>query len=534
MPAKKRTDVNVVRPASERDGLVLGLAVHGARAVAVGGQGIDLLLVSADGESFKPVKSPGKGLRGAWLDDDGLWVVGEWGYAASSKDLGKRWTRIATRTDACLFGIVRDQDGALWMAGDDGYVAVSSDGKSFRKLSGIREPIARIAASPLGVLVPTDAPGYLYLGRRRKIARSRLRAGGDLMSATVTPAGTLVAVGAPGVFRSTDGGKKFTSVPVPTRVMLTAVEAGEDGRVVAVGEEGTILFSADDGKSFGRVTHTAGKDDFWCCRRHGGAFLIGGASGLVLRMGGDPRVGAAKLVDRAREVAELRALTRAAIRHPAGETAAAALARLKGFAEKTRAAGHHKDGLGLRIRPGKPVPAAELARIEKALGVALPPSTRKLLATIGGVRIDGPDNNSLRVHAAPRDLAFDRFVGEVEHESDYYADLYGKKAKGWDWTAIAPRFARIALGVQFFEDDDEHEDGDVITQIVERDKPGEAPVWDLPHDDGYRHVRRGANAHAWFAHAVDRLIRAAYIRWSGKHEELEQGEAFDDGLAGRD
>src|ERR1700690_366822 len=95
------------------DELVLGIASCGMNVVAVGGQGCDLFLTSNDGDKFREGHSPNGGLRGAWLTDTGVWVVGEYGYAARSGDGGITWEKVSTGnwkryTGPCLFGIVQD------------------------------------------------------------------------------------------------------------------------------------------------------------------------------------------------------------------------------------------------------------------------------------------------------------------------------------------------------------------------------------------------------------------------------------------
>ncbi|MDF2697138.1 MAG: Molybdate metabolism regulator, partial [Labilithrix sp.] len=269
-----------------RRGLVLGLAVHEETAIAVGGQGSDLILTSENGVTWKQGRGKGKGLRGALLRDDGLWVVGEWGYLASSTDLGKTWTKVATKTSGCLFGVVSDDEGQIWIAGDGGYLAVSKSGKTLTRVEGVDESIARIWNSPLGVLVPGDTPGYLYIAKGKAVTKTTAKAGTDLMSAVMTPAGTLITVGSKGVvLRSDDKGESFATIAVPTKVMLCAVECFEDGRVVIVGESGVVLLSNDDGKTFARVAHAAAGGTLWCCRRYKDVLLAGGEDGLVLTIG---------------------------------------------------------------------------------------------------------------------------------------------------------------------------------------------------------------------------------------------------------
>ena len=278
--------VTVASAPNGRRGLVLGLAIHGDTAVAVGGQGRDLILVSTDGVTWKEARGKGKGLRGALLRDDGLWVTGEYGYLAKSEDLGKTWTAVKTKTDGCLFGVVADDDGHVWVAGDDGYIAVSKNGTTFTKVPGVDESIARIWSSPLGVLVPGDTPGHLYLAKGGAVTKTGAKAGSDLMSAVVTPVGTVITVGARGVvLRSEDRGESFEKIDVATTALLCAVECFEDGRVVIVGERGLILLSNDDGKTFERIRHAAAGGTFWCCRRYKDVILAGGEDGLVVTIG---------------------------------------------------------------------------------------------------------------------------------------------------------------------------------------------------------------------------------------------------------
>ncbi|WP_146655329.1 DUF4132 domain-containing protein [Labilithrix luteola] len=281
--------VTVASESHANRGFVLGLAVHGDTVVAVGGQGSDLVLVSNDGVTWKQGRGKGKGLRGALVRDDGLWVVGERGYFARSEDLGKTWAPIKTKTGGCLFGVVEDAAGHLWIAGDDGYLAVSKDGKMPAKVEGVDESIGRISNSSLGVLVPADNPGHLYLANGTTVTKTGAKAGADLMSAVVTPSGTLITVGAKGVvLRSADKGESFAKIDVATTALLCAVECFEDGRVVIVGAGGMILVSTDDGLSFERVRHAATGGTLWCCRRYKDVLLAGGEDGVVVMLG-EPR-----------------------------------------------------------------------------------------------------------------------------------------------------------------------------------------------------------------------------------------------------
>lgn len=284
-----RVDVSV--PAGAYSHLVLGLATRGRDVCAVGGQRSDLFVTSTDGAKFVPGRSLGRGLRGAWWNEHGIWVVGEYGYAARSSDAGVSWTPIKSGTSGCLFGVVEDGDGTFWLAGDGGHLARSTDGgATFKRVKGVGESIARIATTSIGVLIPGDAPGHLYLAKGNKVAKLGLTAGVDLMNATVTREGTIVVVGAGGaVFRSEDEGASFERVDMsacgesPIGV-LAGVDVLHDGRLISVGERGLVVVSDDDGKTFARVPQHASNTMLWCVKRYGAGAIIGGAAGLVFRV----------------------------------------------------------------------------------------------------------------------------------------------------------------------------------------------------------------------------------------------------------
>lgn len=284
---KTKPTVSVVHPAGKKRGLVLGISADGDRIVAVGGQGSDLLLISSNGgKSFKSTTSGGSGLRNCLVQGDQIWVVGEWGHAARSDDFGETWMKIPLAAKgACLFGIVQDAAGAYWLAGDSGYIARSKDGFKFTKVKGLTEYIGRISNTSLGVLVPTDSPGHLYVREGKDFRKTAAKSGADLMIGRVTPRGTLLVVGAGGaVLRSTDNGKTFERIAVPSKGLLAGMDLFEDGRIVIAGDGGKIFVSTDDGAKLTKLAHEYTKGQLWCAQRAGNGVLVGGEDGLVLRV----------------------------------------------------------------------------------------------------------------------------------------------------------------------------------------------------------------------------------------------------------
>jgi photosystem II stability/assembly factor-like uncharacterized protein len=98
--------------------------------------------------------------------------------------------------------------------------------------------------------------------------------------------GRLVAVGDRGhVLVSADQGATWEQILVPTRAMLTAVAFADTNHGTAVGHDGVILATADGGRSWQRRDHGQDLDTVWfdvlfVDARHG---FIAGAYGKFLR-----------------------------------------------------------------------------------------------------------------------------------------------------------------------------------------------------------------------------------------------------------
>jgi hypothetical protein len=228
--------------------------------------------------------------------------------------------------------------------------------------------------------------------------------------------------------------------------------------------------------------------------------------------------------------ASLRELTRSSLAHDTRESFEHALSRLRQFARSAQEAGLHGSHDPLVVSTGKPLTREQLAELETALGIALPASLEGFLLKIGGLDVRGP-NLRLSTSTTADALDFDTDVGQA-HDSAYYADVYGLDEEAYDWDTVEQRFARVSLANLYVGDDNAHEDGDVVTVIIDREEPDKAKVWEIPHDDGYTHDRHWNDVGTWFSYVVDRVIRASYLIWSGIHDgrELEDPSGFDDQL----
>src|SRR5262245_33786443 len=104
-------------------GYVAGFAVTDEMIVALGGSSsAPLVMASSNGRDFVVRKTPKeRGLRDGIAVADAVWVCGEFGQLAVSRDHGGSWKLLETGAAGCLFGLALGADGALWVVGDEGY-----------------------------------------------------------------------------------------------------------------------------------------------------------------------------------------------------------------------------------------------------------------------------------------------------------------------------------------------------------------------------------------------------------------------------
>ncbi|MBC7973491.1 MAG: hypothetical protein H7138_00795, partial [Myxococcales bacterium] len=110
--------LSVLQRSGGARGAIAGFAVTDQRIIAVGGTSsrAPLLVVSADARQFEPRPTPcGLGLRGALAVGDSLWVCGEYGQLAVSRDHGAHWQMVEAATEGCLSALALGGDGAVWV-----------------------------------------------------------------------------------------------------------------------------------------------------------------------------------------------------------------------------------------------------------------------------------------------------------------------------------------------------------------------------------------------------------------------------------
>lgn len=269
---------------SERFGYFGKLHVAGDRLWAVGGtRHKATLAVSTDGRHFYRRPTPNTpGLRAfLWLSESRLLVVGEYGMLAESLDGATTWRVIPTETRGCLFGLAQDASGAIWVAGDDGFVLRSaSDARSFERVDlGTTSRISGLTVID-DVLYVRCHDGHL-LAHCGGDTKTLFKAEHPVTSIVRTPTGALVVTGDGGlVLRAPSAGGAFETVKVDTSCDLEAIAVTAVG-LAAVGAEGVIFVSRDDGRSFELIDNDA-TEHLWSLWPTGSGALIGGDDGALL------------------------------------------------------------------------------------------------------------------------------------------------------------------------------------------------------------------------------------------------------------
>jgi suppressor of fused len=278
-------ELTVVSDASDRRGYVSSFAVTDQMIVAVGGIASDpTVLASSNAREFEPRKSPrGEGLRDALAVGDQVWVCGEHGQLAVSRDQGAKWRLLETGTDVCLFGLALGLDGAIWVVGDKGYAARVLGPRPVPVDLGTDVRLSRVIAVR-DEIVALGFDGKLRRWQGGKVSVVACGASKPLTGLAVTPRNTWIAVGDGGFIARSPDGQWYSKVASGTDVDLEAIRTLADGRIVIVGDRGHMLLSADDGRTWKPLASSLGAVHLWSLARFGNGLLIGAERGQIARL----------------------------------------------------------------------------------------------------------------------------------------------------------------------------------------------------------------------------------------------------------
>lgn len=177
-------------------------------------------------------------------------AVGEHGYVVFSDDQGKTWRRGSTPRRAMLTAVAFADDRNGWAVGHDGQILASRDG----------------GATWVEQRYQPDDKAPLFAVRFRDAEHG-------------------IALGAYGLFLETaDGGKSWTQRPIMQEDKhLYAVAGDAAGRMTIAAEAGTLLVSADQGRTWAPVASPYKGSFFGVLMTADGALLAYGLRGNIFR-----------------------------------------------------------------------------------------------------------------------------------------------------------------------------------------------------------------------------------------------------------
>lgn len=278
-------ELTVLQDTTDAVGYVASFAVTDQLLVAAGGTSSrrPFVFASSNARHFEPLKTPRElGLRDILAVGDVLWVCGEYGQLACSRDRGASWKLLDTGTNACLFCLALGPDGAVWVVGEEGYAGRVLGERTSRLDFGTSARLAAVYAVKDDI-VALGGDGNVYRWRDGAVTTAATGAVKPLTSLAITKHGTWVLTGDGGFIARSPDGAWFSRVTTGVDVDLECVGTLADARIVAVGGRGMVLVSADDGRTWHphATDHTA---HLWSVERFGTGALIGGDDGLVLKL----------------------------------------------------------------------------------------------------------------------------------------------------------------------------------------------------------------------------------------------------------
>jgi photosystem II stability/assembly factor-like uncharacterized protein len=217
-------------------------------------------------------------------------AVGDRGYVVYSDDNGTSWKR-AKAPAAPLLTAVRFVDGKLgWAVGHDAVILATSDGgenwtQQFSAASEQR-PLLDVMFLDAANGIAVGAYGAYYEtsdGGKSWNARKVLADDKHLNGVVKLADGKLVILGEAGtILASADAGKTWAPVVSPYKGSLFGGVVAEDGAVVAYGMRGRIYRSADAGKSWVQVDNASTASLMGGSTLPGGTIVLAGSAGAVL------------------------------------------------------------------------------------------------------------------------------------------------------------------------------------------------------------------------------------------------------------
>lgn len=244
-----------------RDLLVTQLAQRGERRLAAGEQGHILVSDGQDGPWREAQVSPQRGANlndVLWVDDQTALAVGHESWILRSQDAGLSWTEVqfdAERSEP-LLALAGPYDGRLFAIGGFGQYLVSDDqGRTWTRQS--HEALSDFHLNDMtrlrdGTLVIVGERGLLATSCDRGATWTKLPEiyAGSYFGALALADGGLLVYGMRGNAFVTHDLHAWVQAQVPGQISLFGGAIDDDGQIVLVGENETVLRSGDGGRSF--------------------------------------------------------------------------------------------------------------------------------------------------------------------------------------------------------------------------------------------------------------------------------------------
>lgn len=281
---------------------LFGLSFEGAKGVAVGSHGA-LFTTEDGGDNWarSGTTLPQTAFLTVKTKSGRCIAAGQQGAIVRSTDCAN-WEVVPPVSDARLFSVDVNRSGLAVTVGEFGTVLISQDwGKTWQALSLDWLTLTDQTAEPHLYSVHVGDDGSVIIGGEFELILKSDSGGQQwhvqhkgkrsVFGIAVSPGGKMIAVGQEGlILSSADRGTTWMEVPSGTKAILTGVWIGADERkVVAVGVR-AMLFSNDGGNSFAATTADAAIEGL-----HSSVFgqrtasgediaYVAGGSGRILRV----------------------------------------------------------------------------------------------------------------------------------------------------------------------------------------------------------------------------------------------------------
>ena len=216
-------------------------------------------------------------------------VVGDRGYIAFSDDQGATWSRAKSPPAPLLTGVAFADAKNGWAVGHDSVILATQDGGATwsQQFSAAAEqrPLLDVLMVDAKVGIAVGAYGAYYETADGKTwnARKVLEDDKHLNAIVKGADGKLVILGEAGtILTSADGGKTWAPVASPYKGSLFGAVVAGDGAIVAFGMRGRIYRSPDAGKTWKQVDNASQATLMGGTRLPDGAIVIAGAAGTAL------------------------------------------------------------------------------------------------------------------------------------------------------------------------------------------------------------------------------------------------------------